>query len=180
MVAIGPQPAHRHTSWWVHASYTSHATLVTHASHAGHINDATLVTRANHASHDGPTSHATLVTQYSCKSCWLIMLVTLIWFLMLFMTHSTYFIHSTYSTSRPGNDDHTNDRIDPILDLFLQVITISILIRSDPQSKCQERHSRYFGHGTLFSRPTSNLNNSGRVCPIYLKIGELRVHYGHS
>ena len=33
-------------------------------------------------------------------------------------------------TTRPGNDDHTNDRIDPILDLFLKVITISI--RSDP------------------------------------------------
>ena len=74
-----------------------------------------------------------------------------------------------------GNDDHTNDRIDPILDLFLQRITISISIRSDPQSKFQRRHGLYSGHETLFSHPTSNLNNSGRVCPIYLTIGELRV-----
>ena len=32
--------------------------------------------------------------------------------------------------SRTGNEDHTNDRIDPILDHFLQGITISISIRS--------------------------------------------------
>ena len=44
-----------------------------------------------------------------------------------------------------GNDDQTNDRIDPILDLFLQGITISISIRSDPRSKCQRRHGRYSG-----------------------------------
>ena len=38
-----------------------------------------------------------------------------------------------------ANDDHTKDRIDPIPDLFLQRITISISIRSDPHSKYQ-RH----------------------------------------
>ena len=39
-------------------------------------------------------------------------------------------IPSNTFLSGSGNDDHTNDRIDPILDLFLQRITISI--RSEP------------------------------------------------
>ena len=46
--------------------------------------------------------------------------------------------HPDYAT-KFGNDDHTKDRIDPIPDLFLQRITISISIRSDPHSKYQ-RH----------------------------------------
>ena len=44
------------------------------------------------------------------------------------------------TNQKSANDDHTKDRIDPIPDLFLQRITISISIRSDPHSKYQ-RHS---------------------------------------